>query len=61
MIEFYRSFRKDEAGDTTVDWIVLSAAVVALSGTTYTAIESGVSTLTASTLAHVIEQPPVAK
>ena len=61
MIKFFRSFRKDEAGDTTVDWIVLSAAVVALSGTTYTAIETGASTLTTSTLAHIIEQPPVAK
>ena len=30
MIKFIKNFRKDEAGAVTVDWVVLTAAVVGL-------------------------------
>ena len=30
MIKFFKNFRKDEDGAVTVDWVVLTAAVVAL-------------------------------
>jgi hypothetical protein len=60
MSRFLKSFRKDEAGDATVDWIVLTAAVVALSGTTYSAIESGATSLGTATLAHLTEKAPAA-
>jgi Flp pilus assembly pilin Flp len=30
MIKFIKNFRKDEDGAVTVDWVVLTAAVVAL-------------------------------
>ncbi len=30
MFEFIKSFRQDESGAVTVDWVVLTAAVVAL-------------------------------
>ena len=49
MIKFFKNFRKDEDGAVTVDWVVLTAAVVALAGAAYTSIESGASNLTAST------------
>jgi Flp pilus assembly pilin Flp len=48
MIKFIKNFRKDEDGAVTVDWVVLTAAVVALAGAAYTSIESGTSTLSGS-------------
>ncbi|MCA0870918.1 hypothetical protein LCL97_08790 [Seohaeicola saemankumensis] len=49
MIKFIKNFRKDEDGAVTVDWVVLTAAVVALAGAAYTSIETGASNLTADT------------
>lgn len=49
MIKFFKNFRKDEDGAVTVDWVVLTAAVVALAGAAYTSISGGVSTLTTAT------------
>ncbi|MFP4044121.1 MAG: Flp family type IVb pilin [Rhodosalinus sp.] len=51
MINFIKNFRKDEDGAVTVDWVVLTAAVVGLAIAAYTSIESGAGALatTAST------------
>ena len=49
MINFIKKFRKDEDGAVTVDWVVLTAAVVALAGAAYTAIDSGTESLSTST------------
>jgi Flp pilus assembly pilin Flp len=49
MIKFIKNFRKDEDGAVTVDWVVLTAAVVGLAIAAYTSIETGASGLTAST------------
>jgi Flp pilus assembly pilin Flp len=49
MIKFFKNFRKDENGAVTVDWVVLTAAVVALAGAAYTSIQTGASDLTSST------------
>ncbi|CUH52276.1 hypothetical protein J7382_11435 [Shimia sp. R11_0] len=46
MIKFIKNFRKDEAGAVTVDWVVLTAAVVGLAVAAFTAIETSTSTLT---------------
>jgi Flp pilus assembly pilin Flp len=46
MIKFFKNFRKDEDGAVTVDWVVLTAAVVALAGAAYTSIQSGATSLT---------------
>ena len=57
MIKFFKNFNKDEDGAVTVDWVVLTAAVVGLGvagvatvktgvGTLATSISSGVSTKT---------------
>ena len=40
MIKFIKNFRKDENGAVTVDWVVLTAAVVGLAIAAYTAIET---------------------
>ena len=59
MIKFIKNFRKDEDGAVTVDWVVLTAAVVGLGvagvstvsggiGSLADAIESGISSKTVS-------------
>ncbi len=58
MIKFFKNFRKDEDGAVTVDWVVLTAAVVALAGAAYTSIESGATSLTASTGDFIAAQDP---
>lgn len=45
MIKFIKNFRKDEDGAVTVDWVVLTAAVVALAAVAYNGISSGTNTL----------------
>ena len=47
MIKFIKNFRKDENGAVTVDWVVLTAAVVALAGVAYQGIQTGTSNLSA--------------
>ena len=49
MLKFIKKFRRDEDGAVTVDWVVLTAAVVALAGAAYTSIQNGASDLTSST------------
>ena len=46
MINFIKNFRQDENGAVTVDWVVLTAAVVGLGVAAFTAVESSTSTLT---------------
>jgi len=58
MIKFIKNFRKDEDGAVTVDWVVLTAAVVALAGAAYTSIQTGASDLTAKTSTFISAQDP---
>ncbi|WP_428928175.1 hypothetical protein [Marinibacterium sp. SX1] len=58
MIKFIKSFRKDENGAVTVDWVVLTAAVVALAGAAYTSIDSGASTLSENTETFIENENP---
>ncbi|GAB4539913.1 MAG: hypothetical protein Tsb0024_10540 [Ruegeria sp.] len=45
MIKLFKKFRKDESGAVTVDWVVLTAAVVGLGTVAYTQISSGATGL----------------
>ncbi len=45
MIKFIKNFRNDEDGAVTVDWVVLTAAVVGLAAVAYNQIYSGASDL----------------
>ena len=45
MIKFFKNFRKDEDGAVTVDWVVLTAAVVGLAIAAYSTIESSANDL----------------
>ena len=58
MIKFIKNFRKDEDGAVTVDWVVLTAAVVALAGAAYTSIQTGASNLTADTGTYIESKDP---
>ena len=40
MLKRFNSFLSDENGAVTVDWVVLTAAVVALAGVAFTAIQT---------------------
>lgn len=39
MLNLIKNFRNDESGAVTVDWVVLTAAVIALGIAAYSAIE----------------------
>ncbi|KIC09912.1 hypothetical protein RA19_14255 [Leisingera sp. ANG-M1] len=58
MIKFFKNFRKEESGAVTVDWVVLTAAVAALGGVVYTAIEDGADDLTDKTSTFLGKQDP---
>ena len=58
MMNYIRNFRKDDDGAVTVDWVVLTAAVVALAGAAYTSISSGASTLTSATGTFIGNKAP---
>ncbi|TNF64489.1 MAG: hypothetical protein EP307_02650 [Rhodobacteraceae bacterium] len=58
MLKLINKFRKDENGAVTVDWVVLTAAVVALAGAAYGSIQSGATGLTASTSTFMGTQAP---
>lgn len=48
MIKFIKKFRKDEEGAVTVDWVVLTAAVVGLGVAGVSTVSTGVNTLASS-------------
>ena len=58
MIKFFKNFRKDEDGAVTVDWVVLTAAVVGLAVAAYSSIETGATGLTADTETFLNAQDP---
>jgi len=46
MMNFIKNFRKDEDGAVTVDWVVLTAAVVGLAVVAYSTIGDNTDALT---------------
>ena len=53
MINFIKTFRQDEDGAVTVDWVVLTAAVVGLAVAAYTTIETNSQALIDNAAARV--------
>ncbi|MFD1157166.1 Flp family type IVb pilin [Roseovarius aestuarii] len=45
MIKFFKNFNKDEDGAVTVDWVVLTAAVVGLGVAGVATVSDGISSL----------------
>ena len=58
MMKFIKNFRKDENGAVTVDWVVLTAAVVGLAVAAYSSIETGATELTNQTDTFLGKQDP---
>ncbi len=58
MLKFINKFRKDEDGAVTVDWVVLTAAVVALAAAAYNSIYAGTSNLSADTQSFIESKDP---
>lgn len=54
MRKFFKNFRADEDGAVTVDWVMLTAAIIGIGGISIAAVAAGVSTLSASTAADII-------
>ncbi len=48
MIKFIKNFRKDEDGAVTVDWVVLTAAIVGLAAVAYSSIGSGTASISSA-------------
>jgi len=57
-MKFIKNFRKDEDGAVTVDWVVLTAAVVGLTVAAYSSIQTGASDLTSRTNTYMGSQNP---
>lgn len=57
-MEHIRNFLKDEDGAVTVDWVVLTAAVVGLAVAAYSSIETGATELTDKTGTFLSAQDP---
>ena len=58
LLKFTKVFAKDEDGAVTVDWVVLTAAVVGLAIAAYTSIQTGATDLTAKTGSFLSAQDP---
>jgi Flp pilus assembly pilin Flp len=58
MTNFFKNFRNNEDGAVTVDWVVLTAAVVGLAIAAYTSIQTGATDLTAKTGSFLSAQDP---
>lgn len=58
MMNFIKNFKNDESGAVTVDWVVLTAAVVGLAVAAYGSIEKGATSLTTQTSAYMLTQDP---
>jgi Flp pilus assembly pilin Flp len=58
MMKFIKNFGKNEDGAVTVDWVVLTAAVVGLAVAAYSSIETGSSALTANTASFLDGRDP---
>ena len=43
MLKLFKRFKNDESGAVTVDWVVLTAAIVALGGVAYPLVKMEVS------------------
>lgn len=54
MIKFLNGFRTDESGAVTVDWVVLTAAVVGIAMLTYVGLADNTQAVTNATGAAVL-------
>ena len=58
LMKILKSFQNDEAGAVTVDWVVLTAAIVGLGIVVMTTVGGGIETLSKATATKITEQTP---
>jgi len=58
MFNFFKTFTKDEDGAVTVDWVVLTAAVVALGVAAVTTVGGSIKTVATGISTAVSAQNP---
>ena len=56
MFKLFKTFRNDEEGAVTVDWVVLTAAVVGLGVAALAAVKGGTGALTSKISSHLSSQ-----
>ena len=56
MINFIKNFRNDEDGAVTVDWVVLTAAIVGLGVAAVSTVEGGVDSLASSISSGITDE-----
>ena len=56
MLKFVKLFAKDEDGAVTVDWVVLTAAIVGLGIAVLTSVGGGTTTLAGKVSSHMATQ-----
>jgi len=57
MLNFIKNFRNDEDGAVTVDWVVLTAAIVGLGIAVLTSVGTGAVTTSDNAAADIIAAP----
>ena len=57
MLNFIKNFRNDEDGAVTVDWVVLTAAIVALGLVVGSTVREGATTLATNVAADIVSGP----
>lgn len=55
-LNIFKSFANDEAGAVTVDWVVLTAAIVGLGIVVMTSVGGGITGLASSTATKISAQ-----
>lgn len=58
MMKFIKNFRKDEDGAVTVDWVVLTAAVVGMCVLAYGYVKDGATSLADRTKGYLDGRTP---
>jgi len=58
MAKLFKRFLRDESGAVTVDWVVITAAVVALAGVAFTALQTASGGLGNNVGAHMTNTTP---
>jgi Flp pilus assembly pilin Flp len=56
LLNVFKSFANDESGAVTVDWVVLTAAIVGLGVLVFEAVKPGIETLAGKISAEVAGQ-----
>ena len=56
LLNILKSFKNDEAGAVTVDWVVLTAAIVGLGIVVMTTVGGGIETLSTNVAADIVTQ-----